>query len=615
MVDKMNGGLAARIAIPQHHCCGHGPEKSKNEDKSVDKLDKVFDFLNELTKKLKDGKEGPGSDLVIPKTTGDKQGGYLNPSKQGELDDLAAFMDKKNAENPGTYPCHNAGGKEGDSWKSELGGKTDNFLNAQELGALQQAAKDMAAEKANKAEGAQGGSKSDSILQLLEKLVSMLEQAAGKGGKDGAEGAGKGEGAENAKGAGGKGGLDGILEALQKMIQEMKPKNALDDLMSRIKDLVGGGADGAKGAEAGKGAGEAKGAGESGMSGQLMEILKLLMELIKMMQGEGKEGAEGKGGAGGAGGLSNDPALSQDKMNKALVQTGQGDAYANPSEQQTLDKVAGFMDKNTNVFGKPEGGGSWADALQGEKNVNKQDNSTVQDAMKMMQMLMELLGMLEKDGKEGKGDFQTTNTQSPAQQASKPEPAAANAAQPGQAGGAEKPAQSNGPEGTNGAAGAYKPSSAENVDAGKAPEGMPQDKWQLCVNSAEKTGADPFVLAAQMERESKFGNPEVLANSPSGGDGLMQVEPSTRAAYEGEFSEKFGKPYDHSSEQDQVDMAGMILAGKQGDTAEQLRKYNGGDNYAAAAGGNDSFGRTTHPHAYADGVLSMADKMRASVEG
>ena len=212
-----------------------------------------------------------------------------------------------------------------------------------------------------------------------------------------------------------------------------------------------------------------------------------------------------------------------------------------------------------------------------------------------MQMLMELLRMLESSSQNGNNFEDVAKPKAAGSDNSTPPPTDKAAAE---------------------TSGPYKPTSSQNVDASNPPEGMPQDKWELCVNSAEKTGADPFILAAQMERESKYGNPEVLKNSPSGGDGLMQVEASTRGPERvAEFSEKFGKPYDYNNEQDQVDMAAMILTSKEGDQGEQLRRYNGGDGYASVPGGTDSFNRTTYPYEYAEGVMAMAEKLRASMGG
>ncbi len=144
--------------------------------------------------------------------------------------------------------------------------------------------------------------------------------------------------------------------------------------------------------------------------------------------------------------------------------------------------------------------------------------------------------------------------------------------------------------------------------SGKTPAGMPEDMWALCVTAGKKTCVDPYILAAQMERESRFG--AALGGSPSGGDGLMQVEPSTRADYASRFQEKIGHAYDHGSKQDQVDMAAVILADKGGGDANMLQKYNGGDGWKP--GVTDSYGREIKAGEYAESVLARAEAMKGS---
>lgn len=81
----------------------------------------------------------------------------------------------------------------------------------------------------------------------------------------------------------------------------------------------------------------------------------------------------------------------------------------------------------------------------------------------------------------------------------------------------------------------------QTTGSGKAPKGMPAELWKGCLEASKKTGVDPYILAAQMEKESRFG--EACAGSPSGADGLMQVEPSTREAYAAKFQAKMGHAY------------------------------------------------------------------------
>jgi len=144
---------------------------------------------------------------------------------------------------------------------------------------------------------------------------------------------------------------------------------------------------------------------------------------------------------------------------------------------------------------------------------------------------------------------------------------------------------------------------------GKGPAGMPAELWKDCQEVGKKTGVDPYILAAQMERESQFGK-GLNGNSPSNGDGLMQVEPGTRQAYAGKFQEKMGHAYDHGNPKDQIAMAGVILADKGGDASNMLQKYNGGDNWSP--GTTDSYGRVIKADVYASEVLAKAQQMKAA---
>ena len=141
-----------------------------------------------------------------------------------------------------------------------------------------------------------------------------------------------------------------------------------------------------------------------------------------------------------------------------------------------------------------------------------------------------------------------------------------------------------------------------------APAGMPAEQWQGCVEAGQKTGVDPYILAAQAKQESQFGSG--LAGSPSAGDGVMQVEPGTRGAYASKFEAKMGHAYDHGNVKDQIAMAGVILADKGGSATNMLQKYNGGDNWAPGA--TDSYGRPILADQYAAKVSASAEEMRKS---
>lgn len=148
--------------------------------------------------------------------------------------------------------------------------------------------------------------------------------------------------------------------------------------------------------------------------------------------------------------------------------------------------------------------------------------------------------------------------------------------------------------------------SNSEISCGGKPPGMPQYLWDYCVEAGKKTGVDPYILAAQMEKESHFG--ASLLGSPSAGDGLMQIEPVTRGAYEAKFESVMGHPYDHTSAADQVAMAAVILADKGGSDTNMLQKYNGGDYWTVGA--RDSYGREIKAGEYAMWVLGRADFFR-----
>lgn len=146
---------------------------------------------------------------------------------------------------------------------------------------------------------------------------------------------------------------------------------------------------------------------------------------------------------------------------------------------------------------------------------------------------------------------------------------------------------------------------ASTASVGNAPKDMPEELWKDCVSAGNKFGVDPYVLAAQSKQESNFGK---NLSGASGSDGVMQVEPSTRGAYTGQFQEKMGHAYNHSSQSDQVAMAALIMSSKGGDTTAQLQKYNGGDNWKPGA--TDSYGRVIEANKYADSVMGTAQLLR-----
>lgn len=138
------------------------------------------------------------------------------------------------------------------------------------------------------------------------------------------------------------------------------------------------------------------------------------------------------------------------------------------------------------------------------------------------------------------------------------------------------------------------------------PSEVPSQIWTYVMNVDNKFGKGgdfALLLSAVIKKESSFG--AGLPGSPSAGDGLMQVEPNTRNAYLSQFSAKFGRSYNHGSEQDQVCMGALILDEKIvkfGSTYKGLLHYNGGDFWYPGA--TDSYGRPILANQYADAVYA-----------
>ncbi|BCJ95495.1 hypothetical protein acsn021_30640 [Anaerocolumna cellulosilytica] len=140
----------------------------------------------------------------------------------------------------------------------------------------------------------------------------------------------------------------------------------------------------------------------------------------------------------------------------------------------------------------------------------------------------------------------------------------------------------------------------------KKPSEVPSNIWTYTMNVDNKFGKGgdfALLLCAVIKKESSFG--AGLPGSPSAGDGLMQVEPNTRNAYLSQFSSRFGRSYNHSSEQDQVCMGALILDEKIvkfGSVYKGLLHYNGGDYWYPGA--TDSYGRPILANQYADAVYA-----------
>jgi len=344
------------------------------------------------------------------------------------------------------------------------------------------------------------------------------------------------------------------------------------------------------------------GASGSKLVGRLMANT-MLDVMMQMMQAAGVQPSQGTQGA------------LQELRNLINGNLKQACGQCAPPSDDLEDGLQGL--------GGPQGPGQ-AGGLDGN-DLNQMVGGLLQMLNGVMQLLAQLLKAMQGEGAQGQGGgggggggggdggFQ------PSPQAgsfgnSLPQPAGGPLEGGGHAGPSTGGAGGPSPAGPSPTAGSPAPTAGSpapgnvTADPGKGPSGMPPELWQGCVEAGKKTGVDPYVLAAQMEKESQYG--KALAGSPSAGDGLMQVEPATRQAYAGKFQEKMGHAYDHNNQKDQIAMAGVILASKGGDTKNMLQKYNGGDNWAPGA--TDSYGRVIKADEYASTVLSRAQEMKGA---
>lgn len=136
------------------------------------------------------------------------------------------------------------------------------------------------------------------------------------------------------------------------------------------------------------------------------------------------------------------------------------------------------------------------------------------------------------------------------------------------------------------------------------PAEAPSYIWNYAVNADNRFGKNgdfALLICAVIKQETSYGSD---SSGPSGGDGLMQVEPNTRNAYANEFRSTFGHAYNHSDQQDQVYMGAMILNDMinlaSGNVWRGLVNYNGGPNWYPGA--TDSYGRPILADQYANTV-------------
>lgn len=136
------------------------------------------------------------------------------------------------------------------------------------------------------------------------------------------------------------------------------------------------------------------------------------------------------------------------------------------------------------------------------------------------------------------------------------------------------------------------------------PSEVPSNIWKYAYNvdkKFNKNGDFALLLCAVIKKESNFG--AGLSGSPSSGDGLMQVEPSTRNAYASKFKSTYGRTYNHGNLQDQVALGGLIIkemVDQFGGVYNGLLHYNGGPNWYP--GCTDSYGRPILADQYANAV-------------
>lgn len=232
-------------------------------------------------------------------------------------------------------------------------------------------------------------------------------------------------------------------------------------------------------------------------------------------------------------------------LKDALVQTGKGDAYLNPSKEKDIEDIAKFMDQHPEVFGKPEGKDSWLSELKEDNYLNPAENKQFSKAIDMMQ---------DARGANGAGET--------------PQFESAGGEKPGKVGGSDTELRSG-----NG----------------------PSTYDDLINKAADKYGLDPNLIKAVIKQESNF---DPNAVSPSGCQGLMQLNPNTAASLGGGDLNDPATNIDLGAKylKQMLDMSG-------GDVRDALIKYNAGP-YASGGGDNVPTGQDHSAGSYADKILA-----------
>jgi hypothetical protein len=147
------------------------------------------------------------------------------------------------------------------------------------------------------------------------------------------------------------------------------------------------------------------------------------------------------------------------------------------------------------------------------------------------------------------------------------------------------------------------------IDSTGKPAEVPQNIWDYAIKAASELGKDKnfaLLLCAMIKDETSFGA-DLSGNSPSVGDGLMQVEPSSRDQLASEFQSTFGHTYDNNSPQDQVRIGALAinncLKNDDGNIEQALLHYNGGDNWTPDT--KDAYGRTVDAQGYSNYIYRI----------
>src|SRR3954462_2334735 len=75
-------------------------------------------------------------------------------------------------------------------------------------------------------------------------------------------------------------------------------------------------------------------------------------------------------------------------LENLLIGNGKGGSHLNPEMKGMLEKVAQFMDKHPEMFGKPHGKDSWLSELKEDNFLNGKESKQFGDAIDMMKDAM-----------------------------------------------------------------------------------------------------------------------------------------------------------------------------------------------------------------------------------